>query len=84
EWFTSWKQDYKDLFRRLKDLFQNDRQTFVFFIASAVFRDGLTTIFAVAGVLAASAYGFTETQVIYLGIAANVVAAIGCLVSGPL
>ena len=66
----------------MMELFKVERSTFVFFVASAIFRDGLATIFAMAGVIAAGAYEFSGSEVIYLGIAANVVAGVGCLIAG--
>lgn len=80
--FAAWKADYARVIRRLVELFKVERSTFVFFVASAIFRDGLATIFAMAGVIAAGAYGFSGSEVIYLGIAANVVAGVGCLIAG--
>lgn len=80
--FAAWKADYARVIRRLVELFKVERSTFVFFVASAIFRDGLATIFAMAGVIAAGAYEFSGSEVIYLGIAANVVAGVGCLIAG--
>ncbi|MBM7816224.1 UMF1 family MFS transporter [Brevibacterium paucivorans] len=80
--FAAWKADYARVIRRLAELFKVERSTFVFFVASAIFRDGLATIFAMAGVIAAGAYEFSGSEVIYLGIAANVVAGVGCLIAG--
>lgn len=79
---AGWKADYARVIRRLVELFKVERSTFVFLIASAIFRDGLATIFAMAGVIAAGAYGFASSEVIYLGIAANVVAGLGCFAAG--
>lgn len=78
----SWLAAYAHVLRRLVHLWRHERSTAMFFIASAVFRDGLSTIFAVAGVLAAGSFGFSATEVIYLGVAANLVAGIGCLLAG--
>ena len=80
--FAAWQADYARVIRRLVELFKVERSTFVFFVASAIFRDGLATIFAMAGVIAAGAYEFSGSEVIYLGIAANVVAGVGCLIAG--
>lgn len=80
--FAAWKADYARVIGRLVELFKVERSTFVFFAASAIFRDGLATIFAMAGVIAAGAYEFSGSEVIYLGIAANVVAGVGCLIAG--
>ncbi|WGW12257.1 MFS transporter [Saxibacter everestensis] len=76
--------DYKRLIRRLGELWREDRRTLHFFLASAIFRDGLAAIFSFAGVLAAGSYGFSASEIIVLGIAANVVAGTGALIGGPL
>lgn len=67
--------DYAALVRRLVRMWKEEHQTLRFFIASAVFRDGLAAIFAFAGVLAAGSYGFSASEIIILGVAANVAAA---------
>lgn len=73
---------YRQLGARLRDMWRHDRRTLHFFIASAVFRDGLAAIFAFAGVLAAGSYGFDGTQTILLGVAANIVAGVGAIAAG--
>ena len=73
---------YRKLFRRIKDLYVNERPTFYFLAASAVFRDGLAAVFTFGGVLAGVVFGFTATQVIFFAIAANIVAGIGVFVAG--
>lgn len=74
--------DYRRLIARLVEMWRHDRRTLHFFLASAIFRDGLAAIFAFAGVLAAGSYGFDGTQTILLGVAANIVAGIGAIVAG--
>ncbi|WAL39849.1 MFS transporter [Brevibacterium sp. BRM-1] len=78
----SWLESFRLVVERIVALWREDRPTLMFFAAAAVYRDGLTTIFSVAGVLAAGSYGFSASQVIYLGVAANLVARLGCLASG--
>ncbi|MFV0425495.1 MAG: MFS transporter [Beutenbergiaceae bacterium] len=73
---------YKELGLRLVRLWKSERSLLHFFIASAVYRDGLGAIFALAGVLAAAAYGFEQEEVIYFGLAANLVAGIGTWLAG--
>lgn len=68
----------KDLIR----LFRDSRPAFMFLFASAIYRDGLAGVFAFGGVLAAVAFGFSATEVIVFGIAANVVAGISTIFAG--
>lgn len=79
---SSWAGDFRRVIARIAQLVREDRRTFWFLVSSAVYRDGLATIFAFAGVLAAGSYGFTATEVIYLGVAANLVAGIGAIAAG--
>lgn len=65
---------YRDIARHIVGLWRTDRALLHFFVASAIFRDGLGAIFAFAGIIAGGAFGFTSQEVIYLGIAANLVA----------
>ncbi len=74
--------DYASLVRRLVRMWKHEHQTLRFFIASAIFRDGLAAIFAFAGVLAAGSYGFSATEIIILGVAANVAAGAGAMIAG--
>ncbi|ACQ78897.1 major facilitator superfamily MFS_1 [Beutenbergia cavernae DSM 12333] len=73
---------YRDIGLRIAHMWRNERGLLHFLVASAVYRDGLGAVFAFAGVLAASAYGFSTTEVIYLGIAANLGAGVGTWIAG--
>ncbi|MCS5729005.1 MFS transporter [Herbiconiux moechotypicola] len=75
---------YGVLFRDVRALFRESRQTVYFLIASAVFRDGLTGVFTFGGVLAAGSFGFSSGQVIVFAIAANVVAGASTILVGLL
>jgi UMF1 family MFS transporter len=75
---------YKQLGRDVARLWRVSRHTVYFLIASAVFRDGLTGVFTFGGVLAAGTFGFSAGEVIIFAIAANVVAGIATIASGPL
>lgn len=55
-----------------------------FLLASAIYRDGLAAVFTFAGVIAATSYGFSSAEVLYFGLAANVVAALGTWLLGRL
>lgn len=75
---------YRKLFSDIGRLWREARHTVYFLIASAVFRDGLTGVFTFGGVLAAGTFGFSASEVIIFGIAANIVAGIATVSSGAL
>jgi UMF1 family MFS transporter len=75
---------YRVLGQDVARLWRVSRHTVYFLIASAVFRDGLTGVFTFGGVLAAGTFGFSAGEVIIFAIAANVVAGIATIASGPL
>lgn len=73
---------YVVLFRTIANLWRESRNTVLFLIASALFRDGLVGVFTFGGILAQGTFGFTSSQVIIFAVAANVVAGVSTLVSG--
>ncbi|HEY0258649.1 MAG TPA: MFS transporter [Lacisediminihabitans sp.] len=75
-------ESYVVLFRDIASLWKESRNTVLFLISSALFRDGLVGVFTFGGILAQGTFGFSSSQVIVFAIAANVVAAIGVFVSG--
>ena len=75
---------YALVLRRLRDLWREDRNLLGFLISSAIFRDGLTAIFTLGGVLAAGTFGLSQSEVIVFAIAANVISAVGAVVGGVL
>lgn len=75
---------YKLLFVTLRKLFHSDRRTFWFMISSAVYRDGLSGVFAFGAVIAAVAFGFSAMEVLIFGIAANLVAGLSTFAAGRL
>lgn len=75
---------YRDIAHRVVRMRRDEPQLLHFLLASAVYRDGLTTVFSFAGVIAATSYGFTAAQVIYLGLAASASAALGTWLLGHL
>ena len=75
-------QSYRSLFAQLGRLYRNSPDTLRFLIASAIYRDGLAGVFTYGAILGAVAFGFTTTQVIFYGIAANIVAGIGAALGG--
>ena len=75
---------YRMLWASLKRLWDEDRNTARFLIASALFRDGLSGVFAFGAVLAAQTFGFSAGEVIIFGAVANVVAGISTIGFGYL
>lgn len=73
---------FGELFRTIADLFRNHRPTALFLLASAIYRDGLTGVFTFGAVLASAAFGFSATEVMIFGIAANLVAGISTVIAG--
>jgi UMF1 family MFS transporter len=77
-------QSYKSLWGQLRSLRAQAPETFKFLISSAVYRDGLAGVFTFGAVLGSLAFGFSQTQIILFGIAANIVAGIGAAIGGRL
>ncbi|MDQ1580461.1 MAG: transporter, family [Microbacteriaceae bacterium] len=75
-------QSYGVLARDIARLWKESRNTVMFLIASAFFRDGLVGVFTFGGILAQGTFGFSSGQVIIFAIAANVVAGISTFISG--
>ncbi|MDQ1129796.1 MFS transporter [Microbacterium sp. SORGH_AS_0888] len=75
---------YAELVRDVVALFRAHRPTFWFLLASAIYRDGLAGVFAFGGILASVAFGFSPTEVMVFGIAANVVAGVSTILAGRL
>jgi UMF1 family MFS transporter len=73
---------YGVLVRDIARLWKESRNTVLFLIASALFRDGLVGVFTFGGILAQGTFGFSSGQVIIFAIAANVVAGISTFLSG--
>jgi UMF1 family MFS transporter len=75
-------RSYAVLVKDIARLYRENRPTFWFLFASAIYRDGLAGVFAFGGVLAAVAFHFTTNEVLIFGIAANVVAGISTIIAG--
>jgi len=80
----SFAQSYRSLIGQLKTLRRQAPETFKFLVSSAIYRDGLAGVFTFGAVLGSLAFGFSQTQIIMFGIAANIVAGIGAVVGGLL
>ncbi|HIW99775.1 MAG TPA: MFS transporter [Candidatus Nesterenkonia stercoripullorum] len=79
---TSIVGSYRELFRTLRDLWANDRNTLIFLISSAIYRDGVGAVFAYGAILGTTVYGIDPGAVLFFGIFANVVAAVGAFLGG--
>jgi UMF1 family MFS transporter len=75
-------RSYVELVRDVARLFRDDRQTFWFLVASAVYRDGLAGVFTFGAVIAAVTFRFSSNEVLIFGVAANLVAGVSTIVSG--
>ena len=73
---------YAVLVRDIGRLWKESRNTVLFLITSALFRDGLVGVFTFGGILAQGTFGFSSGQVIIFAIAANVVAGASTLLAG--
>ncbi|WP_062306775.1 MFS transporter [Demequina subtropica] len=73
---------YARLWRDLVRLWREERHTLWFLLSSAVYRDGLAGVFTFGAIIASVAYGFSESQVMYFGVAANLVAGVATMASG--
>ncbi|MFC4243872.1 MFS transporter [Gryllotalpicola reticulitermitis] len=81
---TSFLGSYRVLFHSLSTLWRESRNTVWFLLASAIFRDGLTGVFTFGGILAGVTFGFSTSEVLVFGIAANVTAGIATVSVGAL
>ncbi len=79
---TSMLGGYRKLWSEISDGWQRDRNLVYFLAASALFRDGLTAIFAFGAVLGVNVYGISQADVLIFGVAASVVAAVGAVLGG--
>jgi MFS transporter, UMF1 family len=75
---------YRALWNEVKGEWRRDHNVVYYLLASAVFRDGLTGVFAFGAVLGVSVYGVSQADVLVFGICACIVAAIGAVLGGHL
>ncbi|MGD1111382.1 MAG: MFS transporter, partial [Mycobacterium sp.] len=81
---TSMLGGYRKLWNEISAEWRRDRNLVYFLGASALFRDGLSAIFAFGAVLGVNAYGITQASVLIFGVVASVVAAIGAVLGGSI
>lgn len=75
---------YREVFRSIARFWRSDRSVVWFLISAAIYRDGLAGVFSFGGVLAAAGFGFSPSEVMIFGIAANLVAGIATIAFGLL
>ena len=75
---------YMALFRSIAHIWKTDRQVAYFLLASALFRDGLAAVFTFGAVIAAQSFGFSTTEIILFGAAANLIAGVVTMLFGLL
>jgi MFS transporter, UMF1 family len=75
---------YRTLWAEVKGEWRRDRQVVLYILASAVFRDGLTGVFAFGAVVGVTVYGVSPADVLLFGICACIIAAIGAVLGGML
>ena len=75
---------YVELVRSVARLWRENRPTFWFLLASAVYRDGLAAVFTFGSVIAARVFGFGFTDLVIFGIVLNLVAGVSTILSGRL
>ncbi len=75
---------YRKLWAEVVGEWQRDRNVVYYLVASAVFRDGLTGVFAFGAVLGVNVYGISQANVLLFGVSASLVAAIGAVLGGLL
>jgi UMF1 family MFS transporter len=75
---------YRALWSEVKGEWRRDPNVVYYLLASAVFRDGLTGVFAFGAVLGVSVYGVSQADVLLFGVCACIVAAIGAVLGGLL
>jgi UMF1 family MFS transporter len=77
-------QSYASIWAQLKSLRTQAPETLKFLISSAIYRDGLAGVFTFGAVLGSLAFGFSQTEIIIFGIAANIVSGLGAVIGGRL
>jgi UMF1 family MFS transporter len=75
---------YRALWNEVKGEWRRDRNFVYYLVSSAIFRDGLTGVFAFGAVLGVSVYGVSQADVLVFGVCASIVAAIGAVLGGLL
>jgi len=72
------KSGWKQLVSSLRNA-AHEKNLVIFLISSALYRDGLVTLFSIGGVYAAGQYGMDFTEILIFAIGLNVTAGLGAL-----
>jgi UMF1 family MFS transporter len=75
---------YRTLWSEVAGEWRRDRNVVYYLVASAVFRDGLSGVFAFGAVLGVRVYGVSQADVLLFGISASLIAAAGAVLGGLL
>jgi len=78
----SWKDAVNKGVKEIKTTIKNFhryKNLLLFIVSSAIYRDGLITLFAIGGVYAAMQFGMNFTEILIFAIGLNVTAAIGAI-----
>lgn len=73
---------YVELGRSVAGMWRDARNTFWFLVASAVYRDGLSSLFTFGAVIAAQVFGMEFTELVIFGVVLNLIAGISTIVAG--
>lgn len=73
---------YRKLWSDIRSEWDRDRNLVYYLGASAIFRDGLSGVFAFGAVLGVSVYGISSADVLLFGVVASSMAAIGAVLGG--
>lgn len=75
---------YRKLWSEIVGEWRRDHNVVFYLLASAVFRDGLTGVFAFGAVVGVNVYGISNADVLLFGVSACVIAALGAVMGGLL
>lgn len=75
---------YVELARSIARMWRENRPTFWFLLASAVYRDGLAAVFTFGSVIAGRVFGFGFQDLVIFGIVLNLVAGVSTIFAGRL
>lgn len=71
------KKAFQNLWLTIQSLFKTDKNIGRFLLASAIYRDGLNTLFTVGGLYAAGTFGMEFQEILIFAIGLNVTSGIG-------
>jgi MFS transporter, UMF1 family len=81
---TSWHNIFYEPFLHMVRSIKHDKTWRYFLIGSAFYRDGLSTLFAMGGIYAATRYGMDSQSILIFAIGVNITGGLGCFISAYL